>query len=113
MRHREARCRPTQFNKLFILQSNRTGGLARNRTGVQGFAVLCVTTPPRGLGAAGILRDLNMLRPEQRQAGPTPLRTLCVAVPRMVAGPRLLPLRHTADGPAGAASPNDANQRFR
>jgi len=25
------------------------GGLARNRTGVQGFAVLCVTTPPRGL----------------------------------------------------------------
>ena len=24
------------------------GGLARNRTGVQGFAVLCVTTPPRG-----------------------------------------------------------------
>ena len=28
------------------------GGLARNRTGVQGFAVLCVTTPPRGLAAA-------------------------------------------------------------
>ena len=28
------------------------GGLARNRTGVQGFAVLCVTTPPRGLRAA-------------------------------------------------------------
>ncbi len=26
----------------------RFGGLARNRTGVQGFAVLCVTTPPRG-----------------------------------------------------------------
>ena len=26
-----------------------SGGLARNRTGVQGFAVLCVTTPPRGL----------------------------------------------------------------
>ena len=25
------------------------GGLARNRTGVQGFAVLCVATPPRGL----------------------------------------------------------------
>ena len=25
------------------------GGLAQNRTGVQGFAVLCVTTPPRGL----------------------------------------------------------------
>src|SRR5882757_5442715 len=24
------------------------GGHARNRTGVQGFAVLCVTTPPRG-----------------------------------------------------------------
>lgn len=27
----------------------KSGGLARNRTGVQGFAVLCVTTPPRGL----------------------------------------------------------------
>ena len=33
-----------------------SGGLARNRTGVQGFAVLCVTTPPRGLAAAGVLR---------------------------------------------------------
>jgi hypothetical protein len=29
------------------------GGHARNRTGVQGFAVLCVTTPPRGLRPAG------------------------------------------------------------
>src|SRR6476646_5505579 len=26
------------------------GGPSRNRTGVQGFAVLCVTTPPSGLG---------------------------------------------------------------
>ena len=25
------------------------GGLARNRTGIEGFAVLCVTIPPRGL----------------------------------------------------------------
>ena len=25
------------------------GGPSRNRTGVQGFAVLCVTTPPSGL----------------------------------------------------------------
>ena len=25
------------------------GGLARNRTGMEGFAVLCVTIPPRGL----------------------------------------------------------------
>ncbi|MEY3233719.1 MAG: hypothetical protein RL230_990 [Pseudomonadota bacterium] len=25
------------------------GGLARNRTGVHGFAIRCVTTPPRGL----------------------------------------------------------------
>ena len=29
--------------------AEKDGGLARNRTGVQGFAVLCVTTPPRGL----------------------------------------------------------------
>ena len=28
------------------------GGPSRNRTGVQGFAVLCVTTPPSGPGAA-------------------------------------------------------------
>jgi hypothetical protein len=27
----------------------KTGGLAQNRTGMQGFAILCVTTPPRGL----------------------------------------------------------------
>ena len=27
----------------------QTGGLARNRTGVHGFAIRCVTTPPRGL----------------------------------------------------------------
>ena len=26
-----------------------SGGRARNRTGMQGFAVLCVTIPPRGL----------------------------------------------------------------
>jgi hypothetical protein len=34
------------------------GGLARNRTGVQGFAVLCVTTPPRGRPGCGVWRDL-------------------------------------------------------
>mgnify|MGYP006873465358 CR=1 FL=1 len=32
-------------------RKRRSGGLARNRTGVQGFAVLCVTTPPRGRAA--------------------------------------------------------------
>ncbi len=35
---------------------NSAGGLARNRTGVQGFAVLCVTTPPRGHPRAGLKR---------------------------------------------------------
>jgi hypothetical protein len=29
-------------------ESLENGGLARNRTGIEGFAVLCVTTPPRG-----------------------------------------------------------------
>src|SRR3712207_4998649 len=29
------------------------GGLARNRTGVHGFAVRCVTTPPRGHSPVG------------------------------------------------------------
>jgi hypothetical protein len=31
------------------------GGPSRNRTGVQGFAVLCVTTPPSGLEATDML----------------------------------------------------------
>src|SRR5438270_12273318 len=30
--------------------SKWSGGPSRNRTGVQGFAVLCVTTPPSGRG---------------------------------------------------------------
>ena len=30
-------------------QAGQCGGHARNRTGVNGFAVRCVTTPPRGL----------------------------------------------------------------
>ena len=34
------------------------GGLTRNRTGVQGFAVLCVTTPPRG-HPEGIAKSLG------------------------------------------------------
>ena len=29
--------------------AEKRGGHARNRTGMQGFAVLCVTIPPRGL----------------------------------------------------------------
>ena len=31
------------------LSARKCGGPSRNRTGVQGFAVLCVTTPPSGL----------------------------------------------------------------
>jgi hypothetical protein len=31
--------------------NSRLGGLAQNRTGMQGFAVLCVTIPPRGLNS--------------------------------------------------------------
>ncbi|TIW14353.1 MAG: hypothetical protein E5V70_06295, partial [Mesorhizobium sp.] len=41
---------------------------ARNRTGVQGFAVLCVTTPPRGLIAPGVPPGSNRLRRKCRQA---------------------------------------------
>src|SRR4029078_7084699 len=33
------------------------GGPSRNRTGVQGFAVLCVTTPPSGRGEAAPWRE--------------------------------------------------------
>ena len=35
-----------------LKSQNVGGGPSRNRTGVQGFAVLCVTTPPSGRGAA-------------------------------------------------------------
>src|SRR6185369_12427397 len=35
---------------------NVGGGPSRNRTGVQGFAVLCVTTPPSGQGAGPLWR---------------------------------------------------------
>src|SRR5207245_8051154 len=34
---------------------NVGGGPSRNRTGVQGFAVLCVTTPPSGRGGGRAL----------------------------------------------------------
>ena len=32
------------------IEAGKNGGPSRNRTGVQGFAVLCVTTPPSGRG---------------------------------------------------------------
>ncbi len=40
------RCRGTVHN----FKDNMSGGPSRNRTGVRGFAVLYVTTPPSGLG---------------------------------------------------------------
>ncbi len=49
--HERQSCLPmsrTVFRSVFAADD---GGLARNRTGVQGFAVLCVTTPPRGQSA--------------------------------------------------------------
>ena len=42
------------FGQTFDVDFRKIGGLARNRTGMQGFAVLCVTTPPRGLIAGGL-----------------------------------------------------------
>lgn len=38
---------------------DKNGGLARNRTGLQGFAVLCVTVPPRGLMEKNPRRSLS------------------------------------------------------
>ncbi len=35
-------------DSLLQFRDNLLGGPSRNRTGVQGFAVLCVTTPPSG-----------------------------------------------------------------
>ena len=71
----------------------RDGGLARNRTGVQGFAVLCVTTPPRGLpesvsksiGCA--LRSSNIDPRPLRQA----IRDLCVKNPWCFPAPHQRP----------------------
>ena len=42
------------FRQVFAVARRKIGGLARNRTGMQGFAVLCVTTPPRGLIGGGL-----------------------------------------------------------
>ena len=50
---------PTTFSKMDNRQEisqfcgifEGIGGPSRNRTGVQGFAVLCVTTPPSGRGS--------------------------------------------------------------
>src|SRR5215217_2937909 len=44
------------------------GGPSRNRTGVQGFAVLCVTTPPSGLAGPAFGGSSRRLS--------TPLRTI-------------------------------------
>ncbi len=49
---------PTRYLETFATRSGSraqpSGGHARNRTGVQGFAVLCVTTPPRGHPGAAL-----------------------------------------------------------
>ena len=61
------------------IQIDVGGGLARNRTGVHGFAVRCVTTPPRG-------------HPKTRPAGPDVRRTAALTE-AAGAGNRRLPLR--------------------
>ena len=49
---RHEKSRPRTCDPAGLILKRMFGGLARNRTGVQGFAVLCVTTPPRGLRRA-------------------------------------------------------------
>ena len=46
--------KPDRFAKHRIraVSNRKNGGHGRNRTGVHGFAVRCVTTPPRGPGTA-------------------------------------------------------------
>lgn len=51
MRERQTIASKNQWN--FKALPEIFGGPSRNRTGVQGFAVLCVTTPPSGLGVGG------------------------------------------------------------
>ena len=50
-----------------------SGGPSRNRTGVQGFAVLCVTTPPSGPGERAPFRELGVRGQAFRCAGPVDL----------------------------------------
>ena len=59
MDYLEKRITFASFFALFA-HSRRIGGPSRNRTGVQGFAVLCVTTPPSGLGAAQPFREVGV-----------------------------------------------------
>ena len=42
---------------------NVSGGPSRNRTGVQGFAVLCVTTPPSGREAPPFQKGTRAVKP--------------------------------------------------
>ena len=48
VQHKMGFARAGRFLNIMKSLRDLSGGLARNRTGVQGFAVLCVTTPPRG-----------------------------------------------------------------
>jgi hypothetical protein len=79
------------------------GGLARNRTGVHGFAVRCVTTPPRGRSRLRYQRDWGITS--------APLRADDAGARRIGYG-RLMPpkmgrpntRRQPSDGPDGARS---------
>ena len=56
------------------MDPGKIGGHARNRTGVYGFAVRCVTTPPRGLIWAG--PTVPWARPSPRLYHPQAAQTI-------------------------------------
>ena len=58
---------PDELGPRAFISIKWIGGLARNRTGVQGFAVLCVATPPRGLSAQREPRTRGVLPKEPRR----------------------------------------------
>jgi hypothetical protein len=72
---------PNYRQKFYPPSTDRTklfGGLARSRTGLEGFAVLCVAVPPRG--PSGVSSQRGCQQSEQKS-----LRSSCEAPPLRLA----------------------------
>ncbi len=62
-------CQLSYLNLPWINKSDAIGGPDRNRTGVHGFAIRCVTTPPQGLNSPeSILPDYVVSQGEYAMA---------------------------------------------
>ena len=79
-----------------------SGGPSRNRTGVQGFAVLCVTTPPSGRGL-GPFQELPA--PVKGEVSAPPLREMAGSSTNGGWRHRMRPVRPDLPAAASASSP--------